>query len=207
MLSVKMLKEENCFDDRLMYIEDWTYFLKTTLSNHRMKYINYNCLLHRDGGISHTTNVTKAKIDFVKDLLRLSELYVFLNFKKFSEKDKNYIVKRYIENREYVIANGYEYDDSNYSKLKKDNLIFFAKRKLNQISSEFGPRLKKQLKIEIILLFLTTIFLALYRIFVTGLSTIFKNLTLFFLILSIVEFIRILMLIFIKIIYKIKDIK
>ena len=172
-----------------------------------MKYINYNCLLHRDGGISHTTNVTKAKIDFVKDLLRLSELYVFLNFKKFSEKDKNYIVKRYIENREYVIANGYEYDDSNYSKLKKDNLIFFAKRKLNQISSEFGPRLKKQLKIEIILLFLTTIFLTLYRIFVTGLSTIFKNLTLFFLILSIVEFIRILMLIFIKIIYKIKDIK
>ncbi len=169
MLNVKMLKD-NKFDERLRYIEDWTYFIKTTLSNHRMKYLDYNCLIHRDGGISHTTTVTKTKIDFFKDLLKLSEFYVFPNFKAFGEVDKEYIVKRYVENRDYVISNGYKYDDSNYSKLKKDNILFFCKRKLKQILMEFRPRIKKLLKIGIVLLLFTALLLFLYKILINALS-------------------------------------
>lgn len=132
MLDVSILKKENKFDERLKYIEDWPYFLKTTINNHRMKFLNYNCLLHRDGGISHSDDINEIRIGFVNDLLRQFEIYVFPNFKKLKTEEKNKVIDFYLGNRDYLINNDCDYNPKEYKKLQRNNMLFFIHRKLNK---------------------------------------------------------------------------
>lgn len=132
MLDVSVLKRENKFDERLKYIEDWPYFLKTTLNNHRMKFLNYNCLLHRDGGISHSVGLNEIKIGFFNDLLKQFEIFVFPNFKKLNFEEKNKVLDFYLANRDYLINNNCNYSKKEYRKLQRNNILFFIHRKLKK---------------------------------------------------------------------------
>ena len=102
MLNLKVLKENNGFNERFKYIEDWSYFLQTTRNGYRMIYVDFNGLLHRDGGISHTTNMTQLKIDFYKDLILLTEIYKFPSLNELSDSVKKQIIDNYIEQKAIV---------------------------------------------------------------------------------------------------------
>ncbi len=41
------------FNENYTYVEDWSYYLHLTRNGGRIRYIGFDALLHRDGGISH----------------------------------------------------------------------------------------------------------------------------------------------------------
>ena len=147
MLNTKILKDEGKFDERFKYIEDWTYFLKTTLNNHRMKFLNYKCLLHRDGGISHSDGTSEVRIGFVNDLLKQFEIYVFPHFKELNNEEKNKALIFYNNNRDYLINNNCSYNDKEYKKLQKSNFVFFMLKKLKNNNLDFRKKTKKHIRI------------------------------------------------------------
>ncbi len=204
MLSTSILKNDNLFDERFKYIEDWTYFLKTTSNNRRMKFVNVNTLLHRDGGISHNEEVTDLKIAFNKELLKIIELYAFPRFSEFSNLKKEQIVNKYVEHKGYIRFFGSSYDDIAYKKLKAMHLLFFVKRKAKQINNEFKARYLKQIRrfesflvFTILMLLLNKHFDYKYEVFFVPLLVLFSILTFFVLI-------RIICIVSIRIISKIR---
>ncbi|MBR2678363.1 MAG: glycosyltransferase [Bacilli bacterium] len=207
MLDVKLLKEENGFDERFKYIEDWTYYLKTTLTDHRMKYLDYNCLLHRDGGISHSEQMTILKRDFFIDLLKKTEILIFPHLNMFNYQEKKILLKRYADDRDLLRNNGYYYDDVEYQNIKKKNITFFMKRKIEQINNESKLRIRKHINnlqicsVFVILLILLNIYLN------NKYETIFNcGLVLLFIVIAYI-LLKILILLLIKILSKIRIIK
>lgn len=65
------------FDESYLLIEDWSYMLKITREGTKIKYIDFNGLKHREGGISESyfenSEVSKSAIYYKKDLLQIYE--------------------------------------------------------------------------------------------------------------------------------------
>ncbi len=204
MLNTKILKDEGKFDERFKFIEDWVYFLKTTLNNHRMQYLDYICLLHRDGGISHNQQLSEARIGFITDLLKESELYILPYFDRFNNEEKNKVVDFYVINRDYLNNNNCHYDDKEYKALQKKYPKFFIIRKLKQFNKEYKIKVKKGLKRIEALSIIIILLILLNEHFDNKYEIIFNYGIIFFLVIILIMLLKILFLSIIKIFSKIK---
>ena len=64
------------FDPQYKFIEDWSYFLKSTRNGYSIKFVPFPALKHRDGGVSHNLgnkNLPYHVVKFHDDLLLIME--------------------------------------------------------------------------------------------------------------------------------------
>ena len=138
MLDANILKQLGNFDETYKYIEDWPYFLKTTLKNYRIIYKDITALKHRDGGISHSEVVTPVRLKYWEELLIIAEKNVLPYLNDFNYYEKNQVLEVFVNNKNNLIRHGGYYDEKKYLKFKLRYLPFFIKRKINHIYKEFN---------------------------------------------------------------------
>ena len=56
------------FDESYKYVEDWPFYLKILRSSERIRYEDFISLDHRNGGISHSNEITQHTIDYYRDM-------------------------------------------------------------------------------------------------------------------------------------------
>lgn len=81
-----MFEKFGKFNEEYKFIEDWSYFLHLTRSGGRIHYSNFDGLLHRDGGVSHTNAediLPDHVIAYRYDLLKIMENEIFPYIKSF----------------------------------------------------------------------------------------------------------------------------
>lgn len=76
------------FDEKYIYVEDWSYWLKVLNNGEKIYYMNFNSLCHRDGGISHSSydknTIPKHVKQYYKDIINIYKNEIFPNFDKIS---------------------------------------------------------------------------------------------------------------------------
>ena len=60
-------------------LEDWPFFVRSTLSGRRFVYMQKDVLLYRDGGVSRDLAPTPSRVQCIKDTMRLYETEIFPN--------------------------------------------------------------------------------------------------------------------------------
>lgn len=153
MTRMSALKKVGFFDEKYKYIEDWPIFLKFAKNDYKLHYCDIKTLLHRDGGISHRNQETKIQqyhIDFEKDLFDMIEKEIFPAFKKFNYKKKREIIELYNLRKNILRRYDVKIDDSKWSGLKKENLVFFMWLKVSFLMSTLKRKkeyLPKKIKV------------------------------------------------------------
>ncbi|MBE7092662.1 MAG: glycosyltransferase [Clostridiales bacterium] len=107
-----MFEKFGYFNETYKFIEDWAYFLHLTRSGGLIRYVDFNGLLHRDGGISHyeTTGVLpKHVLQYKLDMIHIFENEIMPYFKHFESKERTLIFQRYhYEKHAYYNGGGTE---------------------------------------------------------------------------------------------------
>ncbi len=81
-----MFEKFGYFNEEYKFIEDWSYFLHLTRNGGLMKYVDFNGLLHRDGGVSHyidTKNVPPHVMAYKYDMIKIFENEILPYLKRF----------------------------------------------------------------------------------------------------------------------------
>lgn len=72
----KIFDIQGPFDERYAFIEDWSYFLKSARNGHRITFVSFPALKHRDGGVSHhkgNKNLPYHVVKYHDDILLIME--------------------------------------------------------------------------------------------------------------------------------------
>ena len=88
------------FSEKYKLVEDWYYYIKVTREGGRIKYVNFNGLLHRSGGVSHSNPEDGLKphvVAFIYDMVKIRENEVLPYLGDFTNKEKTVIINKYIE--------------------------------------------------------------------------------------------------------------
>ena len=96
-------------------IEDWSFWLRATRNGYKIKYVNFNALKHRDGGVSKSENKKKKPITVYKyyydlALINVKEIMPYLNHFQF-KKNIN-ILKKYNSIIYFLNVNAPEFVDN-----------------------------------------------------------------------------------------------
>lgn len=81
-----MFKKFGYFNENYKFIEDWSYFLHLTRNGGQVKYVDFNGLLHRDGGVSHyvdTKNLPPHVMAYKYDMIKIFENEILPYLKQF----------------------------------------------------------------------------------------------------------------------------
>ena len=92
------------FDESYKYLEDWPFWLKLLFNGEKIYFADFDCLLHRSGGISEITYITESKKIFIKELMETFHKEIIPNLDKF-----NYY-------KQYSILNSYKFYIEYYGK-------------------------------------------------------------------------------------------
>lgn len=107
-----MFKKFGYFNESYKFIEDWAYFLHLTRSGGLIRYVDFNGLLHRDGGISHYEEndvLPKHVLQYKLDMIHIFENEIMPYFKNFKTKERSLIFQRYYyEKKAYYDGGGTE---------------------------------------------------------------------------------------------------
>lgn len=108
----EMFEKFGYFNENYKFIEDWAYFLHLTRSGGLIRYVDFNGLLHRDGGISHyetTDTLPKHVLQYKLDMIKIFENEIMPYFKDFKSRERTLIFQRYdYEKRAYYEGGGTE---------------------------------------------------------------------------------------------------
>ena len=106
----EMFEKFGFFDEEYKYVEDWSYFLRLTRMGGHVKYEDFDGLLHRDGGISHTKETKKIPphvLGYKFDIVRIFEKEILPYTKQMDSKTRSLLVARYVdEKRAYHACGG-----------------------------------------------------------------------------------------------------
>lgn len=94
----QMFENFGKFSEIYKLVEDWSYFLKLTREGGKIKFANFNGLLHRNGGVSHTNPTDKVPphiIAYRYDIVKILENEVFPYPQLFSLSDRAEIFSFY----------------------------------------------------------------------------------------------------------------
>lgn len=139
-MRADMFQKYGYFSENYKYVEDWSYFLHLTRLGGLIKYFDFDGLLHRDGGISHTTyseNTPKHILGYLYDIARIFETEVLPYVKQFEPEFIIHIINRYTaEKGSYLKAGGKE---KTFGKIKMFSLFpsFYVQSKLFPITSNW----------------------------------------------------------------------
>lgn len=111
------------FDEKYKYLEDWPFWLRMLDNGEKIYYENFTGLLHRSGGISQSTDSSKAVNKFYSELLNNFKYEIIPNLQKFSTPKQVRIVNSF----QYHINNYNQIDTSEYEKYLR-NVIISNKR-------------------------------------------------------------------------------
>lgn len=107
-----MFEKFGFFNESYKFIEDWAYFLHLTRSGGLIRYVDFNGLLHRDGGISHyeeTDVLPKHVLQYKLDMIHIFENEIMPYFRNFKIKERSLIFERYdYEKKAYYDGGGTE---------------------------------------------------------------------------------------------------
>lgn len=94
----QMFEDFGKFSEVYKLVEDWSYYLKLTREGGKIKFSNFNGLLHRNGGVSHTNTTDKVPphiIEYRYDIVKILENEVFKYPELFSRSDRAEIYSFY----------------------------------------------------------------------------------------------------------------
>lgn len=101
----KILKENNLFDERYKFVEDWTSWIKLTRNGEMIYYVDFIAFKHRDGGISHS-EYTKETLPnhvrgYYRDLLEAYKVDILPYIDGYKLSEQYRILKRMEDNNNY----------------------------------------------------------------------------------------------------------
>lgn len=105
-----MFEKYGYFDEEYKYVEDWSYFLHLTRNGGQVKYIDFEALLHRDGGVSHFMcgdELPAHVLGYKYDMVRIMEREIIPYIKQFESQIVVTVLNWYAcEKREYQLGGG-----------------------------------------------------------------------------------------------------
>lgn len=152
----KILKENNLFDEKYKFIEDWASWIKLTRDGEMIYYVDFIAFKHRDGGISHseyTRSTLPAHVrGYYKDLLEVYKVDVLPYIDKYKVSEQYRILRRMEDNINYFGRFAPElYDYQQCFRNKKDSnkkLKYYWK--MRKICDVFKVNLYYRIKMLII---------------------------------------------------------
>ena len=151
----EVFKKYGLFDERYIFVEDLSYWLKILREGEKLYYCNFNTLCHRDGGISHSVyseyTIPKHVRQYYFDILNIYGNEIFPYFEKFNIIEKYKILSKYHETTSYYssfvpeIVEYFKVYDEIKNKYKKFNIIW----KLTIFYRYFKTFIIKRIKILI----------------------------------------------------------
>lgn len=117
----KLFDNKLYFDEDFILVEDWSFWLKVTLNNEKIKYVDNLSLLHRTGGVSHSDfkKIPPKLVTYYKDIIKIYTKYIIPSLKNVPRKYKYLIIDKYmfyICHYDQYIPNIYN-DNLEYTKL------------------------------------------------------------------------------------------
>ena len=116
-MKAEMFERFGYFNENYKYVEDWAYFLYLTRSGGLVKYVDFDGLLHRDGGISHnksTDHIPPHVMGYKHDMISITENEILPFMHGMKIKTKLAVLSRYFgEKRFYKEHKGTDPVDSN----------------------------------------------------------------------------------------------
>lgn len=140
-MKAEMFEKYGYFSEEYKFVEDWSYFLHLTRNGGLIKYSDFDGLLHRDGGISHTVykkNAPKHILGYMYDIVRIFEIEILPYVKQFEPEFIIQAIERYAQEKEsYVRCGG---DQKTFHRLKMFSLFpsFYIQSKLLPITSSWA---------------------------------------------------------------------
>lgn len=105
-----MFEKFGYFNEEYKFVEDWSYFLHLTRNGGLIRYVDFEGLLHRDGGVSHYVSdgeLPPHVMAYKYDILRIFENEILPYLKQFEARIIIKTLTRYAEEkRDYVLAGG-----------------------------------------------------------------------------------------------------
>lgn len=148
----EIFQKYGLFNEKYQYVEDWSYWLYILRQGEKIYYADFNCLCHRDGGISHSS-YTKETIpphvkQYYKDILNIYEEEVLPYIEYFNTKEKYRILRQYNETILYYssfVPELVHYLDS-FDRVRLSNRKLKYYWKLHTINGILNPKIISKLK-------------------------------------------------------------
>lgn len=106
----EMFKQFGYFDETYKFVEDWSYFLHLTRNGGLIRYVDFDGLRHRDGGVSHYVaegELPPHVIEYKYDMLKIFEREIIPYLKQFGSEVIVNTLRWYAnEKRGYYLAGG-----------------------------------------------------------------------------------------------------
>jgi len=98
---MEMFQKFGYFDTTYRIIEDWSYFLHLTNSGSKIIYVDFQALLHRDGGVSHFNQVVLPPhvLEYKNDNLLIQEREILPYLSSFTVPEQVKLMNRYENDR------------------------------------------------------------------------------------------------------------
>lgn len=170
-----MFNKFGYFNEEYKFIEDWSYFLHLTRNGGLVRYVDFNGLLHRDGGVSHyvdTKNIPPHVMAYKYDMIRIFENEILPYLKQFEPTVIINTLNWYADEKKSYYSYGGTGKSLSKFKLFKMFPSFYTQSTLFPITRDWNMMFKMVRATAYIGIICMTSF---YAAFGTTLSVIFRN--------------------------------
>lgn len=144
-MKAEMFDRFGYFNEAYKYVEDWSYFLHLTRNGGLIRYFDFDGLLHRDGGISHTVYNQKAPkhvLGYKYDIARIFEIEILPYIKKFEPDFIIHMINRYNQEKDSYIRCGGEQKTFSAKEMFMLFPSYYIQKKLSPVTSNWNWLLK-----------------------------------------------------------------
>ena len=142
----KIFVELGLFDEKYKLVEDWSFYLFSTLNGYKIKYVDFVSFLHRTGGVSHYENddlPPHVKL-YQIDIINIFEDLVLINMSKKDRNDAEQLYNKYLFLIDFYGRKDHELlntKNSRIQRVKKNNRLFFLSDVVDKVKNVLHSQL------------------------------------------------------------------